>query len=1097
MIPIVRSVLALLLLATGLQPLFAQTPFSASYPFTSITTGTGLTDPTAVPTATGVTFGAFSAVQAPGNPYSMSANPNAGGRFSFTGWPTGATNASDVFTGSINTAQYFQVTVTPQPGYSLTVSDISFTLQRSGTGIRQYAVRSSIDGYASNLPASISPANAALTVLANQTFQTTDANTVASTGSLITLGVNHAALSGAVSFRFYGFNAEASGGTFSIDNVVINGSTALSGSTPVISLSTTSIQFPGTNMGATSNAISYTVNGSSLQGPVTLATTAPFTISADDISYSTSLNISQAEATATKTIYVKASPTLAQAYTGTITHNSTGAVEKTVSLAVQGIDPLNLQFDFNSCTSGGQPGSGFVQYSVTGAQVWNCTTFGYGSTNGVNMNGFSGGAQNNEDWLISPALNLSSGFNIPVLRFYSRAEFSGPNMQVLVSTNYIGAGDPNLATWVVLPANLSAAGSNVWKYTDNVDLSAYKTAGVYIAFKYTSSTAAGAARWTIDDVSIANATQIMNISPAAIDFGEQSVATNGAGQPISVNVKGYGNLNFSTTAGWQLSADNSAYNSSLVIPEATAATGTTIYARFSPVEKKLRDTAILKLLATGFDDTVAIFTGSSYPKSETLDVAAWNMMFFGSNSTNTATQPFKEQQKQNAKLVLSHLNADLVGVEEISSDSLMNQLIVEMPGYASVLSPRYSYSFNGPDPNFPPQKVGFIYNTATLSLVETRVMFEALYDVARTGGGGIPSYPTAEGASSFWSSGRLPFMATFTTNIGGVNKTIRAVVIHAKSGGSTAEEYNRRVYDLDMLKDSLDAYYAGENIIILGDYNDDIIQSTYNSSPSPYKPFYDDAANYAAITSGFSAAGKSSYIGGSGSMIDHFILSNETNVFYLANSADVEDARNYVTSYSTTTSDHLPIYSRYTLDVALPVVWQSFNGWLQGDQAMLQWQTASEINTSYFAVERSQDGVNFLAIGKQKAWGNSPMVQTYQYADKGLKAGVWYYRIRQVDADGKYTLSKMVKIQVKESAGSITMYPNPVRNSVSISLPAGLKTAQWTVVNAEGKTVLSGNGTADALVRSLQANLPAMRSGIYVLQVQSNLGNETLKWIKE
>jgi len=534
-----------------------------------------------------------------------------------------------------------------------------------------------------------------------------------------------------------------------------------------------------------------------------------------------------------------------------------------------------------------------------------------------------------------------------------------------------------------------------------------------------------------------------------------------------------------------------------VIPEATAAAGTTIYARYSPVDKKLRDSAILSLVATGFNDTVSVFYGSSYPKSETLDVVTWNMMFFGSNSTNTATQPFKNQQKLNAKTVLEKLNADLVGIQEVSSDSLLAQLMSEMPGFASVTSPRYSYSFNGPDPNFPPQKIGFVYKTSTLTLVATRVMFEALYDAARSGGSGIPAYPTGDGAISFWGSGRLPFMATFTTNIAGVNKTIRAIVIHAKAGSSTAEDYNRRVYDLRVLKDSIDAYYAGDNIVIVGDYNDDIITATYNGLPSPYKPFYDDANKYATITSGFSTAGKVSYVGANQNMIDHHMLSNEMAVYYLANSAFVEDPRGYISSYTSTTSDHLPVYSRYSLEVPLPLVWQRFNGWLDGNNAMLQWQTASESNNSHFIIERSANGRNFSSIGKVKAAGFGNVIQAYAFTDAGLQPGVWQYRIRQVDADGKYTISTVVVLRVAANNNAITLYPNPVQRQLSISLPTGMKNAQWTIMNAEGKTLASGHGSGENMVPSLQATKPALRHGWYCLQEQSNLGKQTLKLMKE
>jgi hypothetical protein len=78
------------------------------------------------------------------------------------------------------------------------------------------------------LPASINPANATLSVVGSNVFQITD-NTSAQNGSTITLGTSFQNLGSPVTFRFYGWNAEASGGTFSIDNVVVSGTAASSG----------------------------------------------------------------------------------------------------------------------------------------------------------------------------------------------------------------------------------------------------------------------------------------------------------------------------------------------------------------------------------------------------------------------------------------------------------------------------------------------------------------------------------------------------------------------------------------------------------------------------------------------------------------------------------------------------------------------------------------------------------------------------------------------------------------------------------------------------------------------------------------------------
>lgn len=195
--------------------------FSALYTFDSVKTTSGLSDPSSVPTATGVTFGSFSATGA-------SANPNATARFSFTGWSLGSVNSDSLYsemTGTINTAQYYEITITPNATYTIDLDSITFSIQRSGTGIRTYVVRSSADGYATNLAASINQTSTKLSVLAGDIFfWNKDLTTSNQNGSKITLGgAGFTALASAITFRFYAWNAEASGGTFSIDNVMING----------------------------------------------------------------------------------------------------------------------------------------------------------------------------------------------------------------------------------------------------------------------------------------------------------------------------------------------------------------------------------------------------------------------------------------------------------------------------------------------------------------------------------------------------------------------------------------------------------------------------------------------------------------------------------------------------------------------------------------------------------------------------------------------------------------------------------------------------------------------------------------------------------
>ncbi|MCH5600133.1 DUF5689 domain-containing protein [Niabella ginsengisoli] len=190
--------------------------FSATYDFADVKNSTGTTDPTAPPTTEGLTFSNFTAV-------GVSANSSASARFSFSSWPTGAENSSNDFTGAINLSKYYEVTITPASGKQMDLTKITFTLQRSSTGVRQASLRSSIDAYSSNLPASIDPENENLSVVNANIFQVTDEVTNAQNGCAIMLGAAYVNISGSVTFRFYGFNAESTGGSFSIDNVKFEG----------------------------------------------------------------------------------------------------------------------------------------------------------------------------------------------------------------------------------------------------------------------------------------------------------------------------------------------------------------------------------------------------------------------------------------------------------------------------------------------------------------------------------------------------------------------------------------------------------------------------------------------------------------------------------------------------------------------------------------------------------------------------------------------------------------------------------------------------------------------------------------------------------
>ncbi|MCD9854922.1 T9SS type A sorting domain-containing protein [Epilithonimonas sp. JDS] len=130
--------------------------------------------------------------------------------------------------GTIATApdltKYFQVTLTPSATNTISVASITFRSQRSGTGPRNYVVRSSVDNYATNLAASISPANAELEVVPTNSFHFVNDISLGQNGSTVSPGSSFTP--GAVTFRIYFYGAEATTGTFSVDDVVLTGTVA-------------------------------------------------------------------------------------------------------------------------------------------------------------------------------------------------------------------------------------------------------------------------------------------------------------------------------------------------------------------------------------------------------------------------------------------------------------------------------------------------------------------------------------------------------------------------------------------------------------------------------------------------------------------------------------------------------------------------------------------------------------------------------------------------------------------------------------------------------------------------------------------------------
>lgn len=891
--------------------------------------------------------------------------------------------------------------------------------------------------------------------------------------------------------------------TTGIDNFSLSW-TAANSTAPSLSLTqngsaVNSIGFPMTAIGA-SRGTSYILNGTNLTGPATITATAPYTVSLDSVTFSNLITVPQNSGVIGKTIFVKFSPVSNGSFSGTVTNTATGvSPDKTITLSGISYDSTSLHFDFNNSTVDGEIGYGFTTYNTQGTTKWTPTTYGNNSTNGVNINAGTA-APLTDAWLISPSLHFSS-LSLPVLSFYSRGEYSGPALELLISTDYDGSSNPANFTWNSLNANFPP-NNNVWTFSDGINLSAYKSAAnVYIAYRYSADPENGATRWTLDDIDIDNRTTLLSVAPNSLSFGEVAVGSVSAGQSIAVQTLGYGDVTATAPNNFQVSLDSATYTSSVVIPEATGANGTKLFVRMNPTVKQVVLTGKLAFTngTTLNNDTVVSVTGTSYPRTETFDVAAYNLNFFGAGEDYSFTPAQIMTQMNNIKTVIRHLDIDVMGFEEMSNDTELGILVDSLNNtsdpnkhYASFVSDKWSYSFNPPQPTYPGQKIGFLYNTTTMTPSTTelpRVMFSSLYDSLRAGTDSLLNYPTS--SNSFWSSGRLPYMATFIANVNGVSKKIRIVVIHSKAG-SDAASYNRRVYDVKVLKDSLDTYYPNDNVLIVGDFNDRVYGSIYTGHTSPYKPFIDDATNYQDVTYPLDVAGQTSFIGGSG-LIDHITMSKGFFSDYISNSAQIENTKAYIPNYGVNTaSDHYPIFARFVLqEAALPVRFGDFSAALSGRKALLRWTTSAEQNVNYYSVQKSTDGKNWYAINKVLPKANNANVNTdYQADDNSLVSGNNFYRIVSVDYDSAKIYSD-VRTVVYSTAGTVKIFPNPTSNFATISFPAASVNAVVKVTNLSG--IVVKNISVGAGSTQYKLNVSDIAKGIYFVQVSDTDYKEIVK----
>jgi hypothetical protein len=178
----------------------------------------------------------------------------------------------------------------------------------------------------------------------------------------------------------------------------------------------------------------------------------------------------------------------------------------------------------------------------------------------------------------------------------------------------------------------------------------------------------------------------------------------------------------------------------------------------------------------------------------------------------------------------------------------------------------------------------------------------------------------------------------------------------------------------------------------------------------------------------------------------------------------------------------------------VPITWSYITAILQNAQTLVSWATEQEINTSKFEIERSIDGLKFEKIGEQLAAGNSTSIKKYEYKDVQPAIGFNFYRIKQIDVDGRFTYSTIVKVLNTKNIKEAFIAPNPVIDMVNLVEPEAIYINSIEVYDSRGVVILRKNINNKVQLYSLPVS--TLSKGNYVLKVNYEKGMKSIGFIK-
>ena len=189
-------------------------------------------------------------------------------------------------------------------------------------------------------------------------------------------------------------------------------------------------------------------------------------------------------------------------------------------------------------------------------------------------------------------------------------------------------------------------------------------------------------------------------------------------------------------------------------------------------------------------------------------------------------------------------------------------------------------------------------------------------------------------------------------------------------------------------------------------------------------------------------------------------------------------------------------------NIVLPVKFTGFNVVKKSSDGLITWQVESESSiTDRYEIERSLNGVDFQKINTVAPKNNGSSTNSYELTDVNLSTvrstGIIFYRIKQIDKDGKFVYTGIKNLRLDSKAMAVGVYPNPIRNFANLSIFTEQDSnATITINDASGKQIQHIQMPLFKGPNIKKINMGTLAAGSYILKVRTATETEIISVVK-